>query len=581
MAIKLNTFKVDEGTAESPFILSDKEVKTLYDIALEDIPNKEVKGYVTTESRKIKAYYKHILETNFPKLVVDAVAIEDAWTVTLLSSRIQEGNSTQFIVSNLPLSTLSCEVGTINLSLTSGIYSEADVRKNLTVDLKNGVISYAAPTSNAGWTAVIELKFYPSYTTNPQESDYKKVYLTVQAIAITDITVAVADAVEVGGITDVNVSITPTTNTKGDNLSIEYDVNAGQIVSSAPLTATFVAPSVETEVTLVTRAYLFGDKENPAFVKTNNIVVANPYLQVNITTDDELDDSPINDVKVTVTAPDGTTHELGNGERIEVKGDGTETYTISIPSVYGYKVEGAKSVTPTSLSTIVNIAYTVIVPDVYVVYDDGFEESYQTIVDRNYKLDETRNAVGVAVVTADCAFIRKAETLKSNLSFKNNRLMNEVCTKVDNQDIALTFFNGKEITERKISYAQGNNIDISATGSEYFYECISGSIVINGEERKSYEPALGEVKAYADNYVKIHYLFSYCFFVTPHNWGNWPWGAGLCSGTIKSDSSVWRLDIFIRENPSMEHKIGDIDKITAANSGAYSDNCALRLYPYN
>ena len=509
MAIKLNTFKVDEGTAESPFILSDKEVKTLYDIALEDIPNKEVKGYVTTESRKIKAYYKHILETNFPKLVVDAVAIEDAWTVTLLSSRIQEGNSTQFIVSNLPLSTLSCEVGTINLSLTSGIYSEADVRKNLTVDLKNGVISYAAPTSNAGWTAVIELKFYPSYTTNPQESDYKKVYLTVQAIAITDITVAVADAVEVGGITDVNVSITPTTNTKGDNLSIEYDVNAGQIVSSAPLTATFVAPSVETEVTLVTRAYLFGDKENPAFVKTNNIVVANPYLQVNITTDDELDDSPINDVKVTVTAPDGTTHELGNGERIEVKGDGTETYTISIPSVYGYKVEGAKSVTPTSLSTIVNIAYTVIVPDVYVVYDDGFEESYQTIVDRNYKLDLTRNAVGVAMVTADCAFIvygsRGSETYKWNSGSVPPNYPKWVSREVATANA----YDGEICTEIMRYYHQVNEDFNNGAYLELFNR---PELYYKGEYHKPYMPAAAEMMALVNNKEKVKGLLTNCFF---------------------------------------------------------------------
>ena len=510
MAIKLNTFKVDEGTAESPFILSDKEVKTLYDIALEDIPNKEVKGYVTTESRKIKAYYKHILETNFPKLVVDAVAIEDAWTVTLLSSRIQEGNSTQFIVSNLPLSTLSCEVGTINLSLTSGIYSEADVRKNLTVDLKNGVISYAAPTSNAGWTAVIELKFYPSYTTNPQESDYKKVYLTVQAIAITDITVAVADAVEVGGITDVNVSITPTTNTKGDNLSIEYDVNAGQIVSSAPLTATFVAPSVETEVTLVTRAYLFGDKENPAFVKTNNIVVANPYLQVNITTNDELDDSPINDVKVTVTAPDGTTHELGNGERIEVKGDGTETYTISIPSVYGYKVEGAKSVTPTSLSTIVNIAYTVIVPDVYVVYDDGFEESYQTIVDRNYLLDKKRRDVGIAVVTYNSSFIipwsyefRNDADGGANLKFNSDTAELVIipnCYKADKIELSVDDYDGYENTQAILDY-YSNREDIPAVAI-----CANQKMSIAKEERTGYMPAVGEVITLYNNIEKVNMI---------------------------------------------------------------------------
>jgi hypothetical protein len=501
MAIKLNTFKVDEGTAESPFILSDKEVKTLYDIALEDIPNKEVKGYVTTESRKIKAYYKHILETNFPKLVVDAVAIEDAWTVTLLSSRIQEGNSTQFIVSNLPLSTLSCEVGTINLSLTSGIYSEADVRKNLTVDLKNGVISYVAPTSNAGWTAVIELKFYPSYTTNPQEGDYKKVYLTVQAIAIADIAVAVADAVEVGGITDVNVSVTPTTNTKGDNLSIEYDVNAGQIVSSAPLTATFVAPSVETEVTLVTRAYLFGDKENPAFVKTNNIVVANPYLQVNITTNDELDESPINDVKVTVTAPDGTTHELGNGERIEVKGDGTETYTISIPSVYGYKVEGAKSVTPTSLSTIVSVSYKLLQPNLYIYYSDGTEEEYE-IFDKRGDFIEGKTATAIIIENSHGLYAFKIESVQKYIWGRYGSRVLGV-SEFETWDEALLDFRGRSNTE-----ALYRNItekpESETTAVEY---CYNSTFIYKENEYRGYLPACGELAFIGDNKDKIDIVF--------------------------------------------------------------------------
>lgn len=110
MAIDLNkieNLQIEEGTTDSPFILRDTEVTTLYRLALSNNKKIDIRGVVNTTTGTILKYEAYQIRKAWPNLTILAreVTTQD-WTVQLLSSTITELESTTLLATNISIETL-------------------------------------------------------------------------------------------------------------------------------------------------------------------------------------------------------------------------------------------------------------------------------------------------------------------------------------------------------------------------------------------------------------------------------------------------------------------------------------------
>lgn len=218
MAIDLSRIEnllIDEGTNENPFILKDIEVTTLYKLAISGNPKFDIRGVVNTTTGTILKYESYQIKKAYPNLTILAreVTTQD-WSIQLLSNNILESASTQLIATNISVETLNWKIDDVSLSVTTGSYGEQDVKDHLHFDNLTGKLSYDAPTSNAGWAANIQLSFWPSYIEEPTAEDYRTVFLTVRAIAVTSVTYDFPSRIDESSTVTLSVAPYPTNNTK-------------------------------------------------------------------------------------------------------------------------------------------------------------------------------------------------------------------------------------------------------------------------------------------------------------------------------------------------------------------------------
>ena len=66
--MKLNKFTWNNGTQSSPIVLTNDQIKKLIAIGQRTDIVSDVRGYVTTNSRKMQKFLKYALTQQFPKL---------------------------------------------------------------------------------------------------------------------------------------------------------------------------------------------------------------------------------------------------------------------------------------------------------------------------------------------------------------------------------------------------------------------------------------------------------------------------------------------------------------------------------
>lgn len=259
--------------------------------------------------------------------------------------------------------------------------------------------------------------------------------------------------------------------------------------------------------------------------------IGKPKLKVTISSNEEDADklATIKSQVITITDKDGNAIDLTDGQSIEVLGDGSEEYTISAPSIHGYKISGTGRVVPNSMLTKIEIVYSIIVPDIYVVYDDGFEESYQTIVDRNYVLDKERRDVGIAVVTYDSSFILPwYYALDGGSNFKFNSDTAELviipnCYLAYSPELSVYDYDGYENTQAILDY-YSNREDIPAVAA-----CANQKMSIAKEERTGYLPAVGELITLYNNIEKVNMILKNSKNLTTVGFSGTTWSATQAS----------------------------------------------------
>ena len=68
--MKLNKFTWNNGTQSSPIVLTNDQIKKLIAIGQRTDIVSDVRGYVTTNSRKMQKFLKYALTQQFPNLNV-------------------------------------------------------------------------------------------------------------------------------------------------------------------------------------------------------------------------------------------------------------------------------------------------------------------------------------------------------------------------------------------------------------------------------------------------------------------------------------------------------------------------------
>lgn len=279
--------QLNEGTADFPFVLTDAELTNIYRIATNSIEaeQSDIRGYYTTTSGTISSYQAYMIRKAWPNINILAreVATSDwgmAWPNGSTTITITEGGRTEINTIGIALEVLTVTIGDITVNADPGsTYTEQQVREHLHIDKTTGLVTFDAPTSNAGWQANVVLKFLPSYVTSPTPSDYRTLNLNIRAIAISDI---VLTAPSTAG-TETEVAITarayPSNHTKLEGITYDFKTTSGTISGSRTTgDATLYTPSESSTSCLVTvNYYLFGSTISAGY-KTATINIRDVQL---------------------------------------------------------------------------------------------------------------------------------------------------------------------------------------------------------------------------------------------------------------------------------------------------------------
>lgn len=261
----IQSFRMNEGSLESPFILTDTEVDKLVTLAQARRNGNNgivIEGVYNTQRGiidKSKSYIiKQAFQTNFTLLATETS--EENWSVqfdnNLSYATIMEGQSVGFTPIKIAAESLVAEVKQVTLTATANSYTEADVRANLIIDTKNKTVSYKAPDSNAEWQATIVIEFHPVF----DASSTKEITLYVNAVAVKGITLSsTTDTVDPGKTCNITATPFPANHTKSNNITYGFKADVGTLQSS-PIdpTAIFTAPSEKGQATITASFYMFG-----------------------------------------------------------------------------------------------------------------------------------------------------------------------------------------------------------------------------------------------------------------------------------------------------------------------------------
>lgn len=361
---QLSYLHIDEGTETSPFILTTKEVSTLYRMSLQaDSTRHIIEGWVNTETGGMESYIKYQLEKTWSNLHILATPVVADWSVDVLTHSIYEGGSTSIMTTNLTSDALVCEFSLDSLQVTSGAITEAQVKQHFHVDTSQGRVWYDDATNGAGWLATFRLRFHPSYVEEPSESDYREVTMSVIAVAITGIVITCDDYVSVNGSTVIGVSTLPTNNTKkSDEHVIRLTVDGGGYITPNQInglsgSATYFAPETNTNIVVHAALHVFGSTS--ASVTASRSISMLSILRARIVAAPGQTVPGIENAYISVKQPnDANIVRLKNGETMNVVADGQSAYTISFSSIEGYIGTISEEVVyPTEPITEITVTY--------------------------------------------------------------------------------------------------------------------------------------------------------------------------------------------------------------------------------
>lgn len=235
--MKLEKYTWNNGTKNSPIVLTNEQIKKLIAIGKREDIETSVSGYVTTSSRKMQKFLKYALEKQFENLnIICDEELADVFSITLSTNVIKEGTKELISITTdtgITHDFLKWKYAFSNFVIYGDI-SEDNIKNRIRVE--DGYLIVDDPKENASWSVQLTLTAYPSYYSdediaNIPSSSKPDIILTITAKKIEDITVNVKNEIPINSQIEVSVSPVPTDSTKLKGATYTYTTTTPEIVA--------------------------------------------------------------------------------------------------------------------------------------------------------------------------------------------------------------------------------------------------------------------------------------------------------------------------------------------------------------
>lgn len=430
----LRNYNWEQGTLSNPVSLTGTQFSWLINLLKKGTVTKDIRGYIQVGS-PITSYEKYLVElakdeNNQPLLhLVNPTVTPVEYTVVPQASTIKEGTSTKLNINGIGLEALKFRI-------VNHTNDTPDYQARTTIDTQLGYVRVAPAQENTTWTDVVTIQTCPVWEEwTDQGASIVEFDVTVNAVAVTSVTITAPQYVKPGVTFNPIVNFLPVGHTKPIVNTLE-DASAKKGICFIPASDDFtvgkttdptkmsaIAPNTETPVgetwSLGCGVYAFTNTQTIA-TPSVNVAVKYPYIQFTVTTDGTFSDISTANPKITLQKVDsqdtpigepiiltGTVsgsslvYTYGNGN---VAGDGSETYKVTFGDApKGYRNIQQMTITPNQVITEISVQYVVKRPDIYQVYADGYEPI--SAVEERGGFISGRTRIGVGIVTDETQFI--------------------------------------------------------------------------------------------------------------------------------------------------------------------------------
>lgn len=233
----LTKFTWNNGTTNSPIVLTSTQIKKLIAIGQNKNITSDIRGCITTTSRKIQKILKYNLNNLFPNLtVICDEELADVFTISTSNTNIKEGQQEKITIANnngIDINNVRWKFEYSNFNITGNI-SEQNIKDRISI--QNGKLIVANPKENATWSVNLRLYAYPIYYQESQFASIPAVSkphidLTISAISITDVVLSLVDnAVSIGDVIKFNITPLPANSTKLTGVYYSYATSTPECI---------------------------------------------------------------------------------------------------------------------------------------------------------------------------------------------------------------------------------------------------------------------------------------------------------------------------------------------------------------
>ena len=235
--MKLNKFTWNNGTQSSPIVLTNDQIKKFIAIGQRTDIVSDVRGYVTTNSRKIQKFLKYTLTQQFPNLnIVCDEELADTFTLRTSINTIKEGSKEPITISTDTGITHDFLKWKYDYSdfVIDGDISEQNIKDRIRVE--NGYLVIDDPQENASWSVTLKLTAYPIYYTDDQFDSIpaiskSDIILTIIAKKIEDISLKVKNGASVNSKVKLEVNPIPKDSTKLKDARYTYSTTTPELIA--------------------------------------------------------------------------------------------------------------------------------------------------------------------------------------------------------------------------------------------------------------------------------------------------------------------------------------------------------------
>ena len=235
--MKLNKFTWNNGTQSSPIVLTNDQIKKLIAIGQRTDIVSDVRGYVTTNSRKMQKFLKYSLTQQFPNLnIVCDEELADSFRIQTSSNIIKEGTRELITISTDTDITHDFLKWKYDYSdfVIDGDISEQNIKDKIRVE--NGYLVIDGPQENASWSVTLKLTAYPIYYTDDQFDSIPAIskpdiILTITAKKLEDISLKVKNGASVNSKVKIEVNPIPKDSTKLKDARYTYSTTTPELIA--------------------------------------------------------------------------------------------------------------------------------------------------------------------------------------------------------------------------------------------------------------------------------------------------------------------------------------------------------------